>query len=223
MEASSAQPIEPTGPPLLPGPLVDLFLRPSRFFSSHLALGATPYVIFVTFMCGIAYVIGRLDNKLVKADFGKRLDGLTAGVLDSWPLLWGHLLFWGLVAAMFLWELGGWWYTLRVKWSGARDADSFKTRLVYIYSSFVSALPTVVAVVVANILYANYRAYWHAEEVWSSATMIFLFWSCVTSYKGVRAMFPVSPWKARLWFLVLPIVAYSAPLALILYFLGENG
>lgn len=91
----------------------------------------------------------------------------------------------------------------------------------------MSLLIAVVVVVVATILYTNYRAYWHAEEVWSSASVIFPFWSCVTSYKGVRARFPVSPWKARFWFLVLPIGCYSAAPVLLgvlyYYYLSEIG
>ena len=48
-------PLEPMASPLLPGAMASLFLRPRQFFSGHLALGSTPYVVFVTYVCGLAF------------------------------------------------------------------------------------------------------------------------------------------------------------------------
>jgi hypothetical protein len=42
------QAIGPGPSPFWPQHLIDLFVRPTRFFVGHLALGRTPYVVLVT-------------------------------------------------------------------------------------------------------------------------------------------------------------------------------
>lgn len=223
-------PIEPESSPLRPGSLLELFLQPTRFFSGHISRGATPYVVFVTAVCGVAYAMGRVDKQVMKADLGARANALgqvnaldQMGILESWLLFWGFVLLVGLVAAAFLWAVGGWWYRVRIKWSGAPDPDPRTARVVYIYATFVHALPALLVVAVATILYADYRVYWQADEMWPSIGILFPFWSCVTSYKGVRATFDVSSWKARIWFLILPIIVYTLGFGLLAVLYALSG
>jgi hypothetical protein len=63
---------------------------------------------------------------------------------------------------------------------------------------------------VARHLFPNYEAAWHADEFWTSIVIIFAFWSCITSYTAVTSVFSLSLWKARVWFLFLPIAVYAA-------------
>jgi hypothetical protein len=114
----------------------------------------------------------------------------------------------GLIGAVSLWYLGGWWYNLRVRWSGVPSHDKRQGRLIYIYSGLVEALPSLSYALLATAIYANYQAAWDAEELWSSLLLVFPFWSVVVSYRGVRTSFPVKPWPARLWFLILPSLMY---------------
>ena len=199
----------------MPGPLVDLYVRPGRFFSGQLALGATPYVLFVTLVCGLTGAADRLDRQMIKADLGAR-SSIPAPVLTSWLAYWAFIAAVGALAAGFLWAFGGWWYNVRIRWSGATNADRFTGRLVYIYSSFVHALPALIILVAATAVYDNYQQYWHGDEAWSSAWFVFLFWSCVTSYKGVKTVFSVTQWKARVWFFFFPMVTYVAAFAAVI-------
>jgi hypothetical protein len=43
--------------------------------------------------------------------------------------------------------------------------------------------------------------------------VVCLFWSVLCSYRGVRTLFVVSPWLARLWFLILPTLVYGIAMA----------
>jgi len=61
---------------------------------------------------------------------------------------------------------------------------------------------------VQTVAFANYRDAWASDEAWSGLLVIFIVWSCIASYKAVRAAFAVSKWKARLWFLIVPLGFY---------------
>ena len=59
-----------------------------------------------------------------------------------------------------------------------------------------------------TLVYDSYRAMWDADEIVSVLLLVFPFWSCVVSYRGVLARFDVRRGRARLWFLILPMALY---------------
>ncbi len=204
-------PIEPESSPLLPRNLVDLFVRPRRFFTGQLALGKTPYIIVAAWCYGIATSVDRIDQEILKSQLGRSnpfAQRLVSTVTESWPLFWAWVLAIGAINGLLLWLIGGWWYRKRLRWSGAADADKRLARLTYIYSSFVLAGPLVLATLFRTALYPNYAAASDAMESLSVLMLVFPFWSVATSYAGATALFPVSKGRARLWFLILPIVFY---------------
>ncbi len=203
--------IGPASSPLWPRHLVDLFVRPRRFFSTKLALGKTPYVVFVTWCYGVSHAIDRVDTELLRAELGRPRpvwEHLGPLIAESWLGFWSWVLLTGGISALFLWWIGGWWYRVRLRWSGAPDPDKRLARLLLIYSSFVFAGPAVVATLVQTAVFPHYSAAFAAEEWYSLALLIFPFWSIVTSYIGVRTLFEVTRWRAVLWFVALPIAVY---------------
>src|SRR5262245_51498447 len=64
-------PIAPGHSPFWPQHLVDLFVRPTTFFKSQLALGKTPYVVLVTWALGVSAVIDRIDTRVVEAELSQ--------------------------------------------------------------------------------------------------------------------------------------------------------
>ncbi len=213
-----ATPIEAGPSPLWPQHLVDVFLRPTRFFSSQLALGKTPYLVLVTWCYGIASAMDRIDQELLRAEFGRARPGWEVWgpiVTQSWSGYWGFVLAAGVFSGLFLWWLGGWWYRVRLRWAGDPSPDARRARLVYVYSSFVCAGPVIVLALLQTVAFENYAAAWNADEFYSSMLVIFLFWSLATSYLGARALFHVSRWRAQLWFLVLPAGLYVVALGVV--------
>jgi len=174
--------------PFWPQRLMEVFFRPSTFFSSQLALGKTPYMILVTWCYGIAQAMEQVDKNILRAEMGRSRPGweaISPFILDSWPSYWGFVIALGAISAVFLWTLGGWWYRMRLKWSGAVNPDAKLARLVYIYSSFVWAGPVVLLGFLQTLVFSSYREAWMADEIWSSAILIFPFWSPVNLSHGV--------------------------------------
>jgi len=180
--------IDPAPSPLWPRHLVDLFVRPRSFFSRNLALGHTPSVVLVTWCYGISNAIDRVDTELLRSELGRPRPGwelLGPLVAESWLGFWLWILAGGALGGLFLWWVGGWWYRLRLRWSGAAAPDKRLARLLLVYSSFVFAGPAVVAAVIRTLAYPNYAAAYAAEEWFSVLPIIFPFWSIATSYVGV--------------------------------------
>ena len=101
-----------------------------------------------------------------------------------------------------------WWYRKRLQWSGA-SADSGLARTVYLLAAQVYTLPLLVYTIWETVHYPSPRAAFDGDDPWALLVLLFLFWSVVVSYRGVRQIFTVRPWPARTWFLILPCGVYS--------------
>jgi hypothetical protein len=202
--------IDPGPSPFWPRHLVDLLLRPTRFFTEQLGLGRTPYVVLVTWALGMSSVIDRIDTRIMQAelrDDPARWQALEL-LIGTWPRLWAVVLLGGVIGGALYWWIGGWWCRVRLRWSGAESPDKRLARLLLIYSSFVFAGPTVLALVGQTLLYPNYLVAYESEFVFSISLLFMVVWSLFTTYKGALALFQVSRSRARVWFIVLPAVYY---------------
>jgi hypothetical protein len=196
----------------------DLYLRPTRFFrSTELGRGRTWLVL--VWLMGMAGTIDQMDRNLFRATIGNPRPGWYAWgqpVVESWLKFWPWILVIGVLVAAFAWYVGGWWFNLRVRWSGDRNFDRREGRLVYTFAGAVSAIPAVIYALLATAIFESYYDAWISDEAWSSVILVFPLWSVATTYRGVRAKFEVRRWPARFWFVILPILF----LVLILGMLG---
>lgn len=213
LDAPTPELPEPIGPgpsPFWPQHLIDLFIRPTRFFTGQLGLGRTPNALFVTWIVGISAAIDRIDTRLVQAelrDDPARWESIER-LLATWPRFWGFALAAGVVGGAAYWWIGGWWCRVRLRWSGADAPDPTLARLLLIYSSFVFAGPTVLSVAYQTTLHPSYIAAYQSESLLPLAVLAMIFWSIGTTYKGALALFDVSSARARIWFVALPLLFY---------------
>jgi hypothetical protein len=189
----------------------DLLFHPTRFFQT-ISIGRGRVWLVAVLALGVSTTIARIDQNMLRADLGRPRPGwqtVEPYVTQSWIGFWIFVLAFGVISAIAQWYLWGWWYTVRLRWSGAVDADRRTARLVLIFAAAVWSVPSVVWAVISTVVYPHHRAAWESTTIWALLLVPFLFWSVVVSYKGVRATFPVRPRAARTWFLMLPLVAYA--------------
>jgi len=191
-----------------------LYSSPRRFFQ-HFDRTATAFsTAYASLIVGVAAVMDRISTEMMRYEFtGERSSSDT--LFNSWFTYWTHCLVAGVISALFFWAIGGWWYRVRLQWSGAASPDACLARRVYIFASLIADLPTFLTGIVATAMYATPG---DAEYATSWADVVFLllpFYSVFVSYRGVRTLFDVTRWKARLWFLVLPVAVYGVAIAVV--------
>lgn len=195
-----------------PYDMFSLFFRPGRFFASQNVYNSDSYAIMALLCYSITRSIDRIDKEIARDSFGVRRSALDTleqiGLFDSWAVFWVIVVVVGAIGAPFIWWLGGWWYGLRVRWSGVTAPDMRSVRLIYTYSALVQSLPMLLMTLASTFLYANYAEDYASDSPVALIILIFPFWALITSYVGVRTSFPVSRWKALFWFLIGPLLLY---------------
>ncbi len=198
--ASPAQPVKSPNYGLW---LVYLYLRPRKFFAQFIHDHLPPLTALCAWMMGFASAYERVEARM--------LTGKLPPQFNSWGFALGVAAAAGVLGAVMYFYIGGWWYRLRLRWSGAKDPDARLARRVYLYASTVCTLPAVVAVGVNVATYPTPIASASGGgTTWDFVVLLALLWSVVTSYIGVRVVFGVKGLLPALWFLILPILLGGA-------------
>jgi hypothetical protein len=180
------------------------------------------WVLSAAWIFGMVLAFDRVDQLIFWAEIGSMEESSgTLGQLlaDSWWYYWGFVFLAGAFLGLLAWLVGGWWYWLRVYWSGDPEPSIPHSRAVYLSASLVVALPSILFKVAETVIFDNYMAAWSGRGMWSSVLMILPFWSYVVSFSGVRAVFDAKRWAALLWFLILP--AFLAVFTLFVWFIMQ--
>jgi hypothetical protein len=181
---------------------VTLLLDPAAFFAAgvpRLTIGAKLAIIAVMGLSG-------------GADRTAQIMG-NGPLSSDWAMFWGAALGAGVLLGPLNWFLGGALFRLRVRFAGARGCDDREAQGIYALCELVSDVSLLAWTLVATAAFAA-----PLELPISFTVMIAIGWRLFVGYQGVRARFPVSPWKARLWFIILPGLLYVAVLVKVRWF-----
>ena len=183
--------------------VVDLVLHPERFFAALLRDRNNQLPLLAIWLRGMAGAIDSLDMRISTGRLAA-----DSPILSSWVTLWLTVIAAGVIGGALVWLLGGWWYRVRLRFSGARDVDERAARLVFIHAELVWAVPMLVWTILVTPIYPTYHAA-HMDAPLTLSVIATLPWSIWVSYRGVRQCFDVTPVKARIWFLILPLTVLA--------------
>ncbi len=170
---------------------IDLLLRPAAFFHERRPTIRGKAAFAIVIFMGLEVAADRYEG------VAKRL-----GAPGSVAILAGALLGSLFIAGPLHYFIGGGWCRLRIRFAGAGDVDPGEARAIFALSEMIRS--------VAVLIYTLLDLALSPVRPWLSPTILLAAaWSQVVSYQGVRASFPVSPWKARFWFLLVPGVFYG--------------
>ncbi len=173
-----------------------LFFRPTAFFS------ALPPTVpaGLCFLC--MWILG-ISQAIDGAEFQFWM-GRQKPTLASWALFWGSATVGGLIGGMIWSYLFGWWYRLRLTWSGADHPEPALARWVYVLANLVAALPVLAWAAFATLLHPTPKAAMQADSWWDITPFIYLPWSFWSCYAAARATFRVRRAAGILWFILIP-------------------
>jgi hypothetical protein len=188
--AAAAHDPAPAAPGILSG-AIDLLLRPATFFGERRPRITGKAALAVVAAMGLEIASDGHDR------LAERL-GNGAGFAMLAGMLLGSLF----VGGPLRWLIGGGWFNLRIRFSGAAEVDHERARAIFALSEMIRT-GAVLIYTLLDLTLAPVRP-------WLSPTILLaVAWSQFAAYQGVRVAFPVSPWKARVWFLLVPGLFYG--------------
>ena len=136
--------------------------------------------------------------------------GKMGFLTQSWISYWGIVAIVAIFSSFIIWFVYGWWYEIRLKWSGVKGESSDLIRTVNMMQWSIIAIPTLILTIIYTFIYENYLDAFLAGELWSPIILLFFtLYSCWVSYIAVKTVLNANKY-ALFWFLILPLLIYSS-------------
>ncbi|MCA9306527.1 MAG: YIP1 family protein [Phycisphaerales bacterium] len=191
--------------------IVYLFFRPRTFFRHFIDNKWPSLLVACAWMFGMARASERFITR------GTISGTQNNPILASWSVFWPAVLIGGAISGLLYFYIGGWWYRLRIKWSGDPDPDKVFARRVYLYAAQIIAIPSMVILISTAPMYASPADMADAPFAWwDLLPLLFVPWSFIASFIGVRTVFDTGLIRSLIWFLILPITFIAIALALVI-------
>lgn len=200
--------------------LLYLVFRPRLFFETFVLRSLPALTALTAWLYGTVSVMDRVETRVL---LSSRHSPIYEALRRNWTAYWLFSAGMGLLSGLFYFWIGGWWYRVRLRWSGAADPDPGLARRVYLYASQAYVVPFVLYVTWESAVYASPSIAAAGDDFGGLIVVVAAFWSCYISYRGVRTAFEVRRWPARFWFALLPGLLYAGTVALILAVLFLGG
>lgn len=190
---------------------VELLLRPERFLRALVRFRPDAKPLLLIWIVGVSASLANLSSRItVMNTMGLEIPTFFTQWVKVWPLVIAG----GLVAGPVAWIFHGWWYRVRLRFSGAPpDQISHNAaRLVWLYATAVWAVPAVAVDLMATPLHTDLQAA-ITKDFFGLTVLAMCCWACYVSYRGAVSCFPVKRGPARWWFLILPLAVYGCQIA----------
>ena len=201
--------------------VLNLFINPRRFFGDQAVYRNKILTVLATWFFGMEIAITEIDRRLLPSlAFAKNgvPNQAIELVVSSWHTFWATVVFGGVFAAALGWVVAGWWYGIRLKWSGAKSPDALRVRKVFVFQELIYVLPLLALAIAESMVFATYKEAWRAGFLWTGAPLfLFFVLSCRASFSGATTAFVVSRSRAMVWFVALPILTYLLALGFVIY------
>ena len=187
------------------GGWLDMVLRPERFFPEGARKLKPSLLVLLVYALGIAAAMDRIEFSTLRSATPSSLDKIG----ESWSLYWVSVMVGGLVSGPIAYFLGGWWYWLRARWSGAKGPESRLARRVYALTSSIVTLPAIALVALQTAQEADPASMWAGGSL-AATTLVTPFFSTFVSYRAAVTTFALSRGRALFWFAAFPGLFYGA-------------
>jgi hypothetical protein len=190
-------------------PLIELFFQPDRFFSRSNIYNMGNLHGLSAWVVGMSATMDRIDRNMMQAMVHETPSKSIQFISQSWLHYWGVVMAIGIISALILWWVGGWWYGKRLTWSGALPFDPDRASKTYVYQSLVKDIPMLCIGLYSTLRFSDYPTSRKTDSLWSIALLVCAtLLSCWVSFNAATTAFDVSKKKAVFWFLALPITVY---------------
>lgn len=188
-----------------------LFFRPGTFFAEMDAPKNQLWVAAFALTYGLSYAVGQTETNTLRGQ-GAPFE------ISGWPQFWLAHIPIAILAAAFVFSLGGAWYKFRVRLSGTPGADIRAVRRVYLSAAQIVAIPSILYTLIKTFRYETPLDAALADPTWlDTILLVFPFWSLYASFRGVRTVFKTRKAATAIWFLILPGIFVLLAFAFMFY------
>jgi hypothetical protein len=200
--------------------LAYLFFAPRIFFRHFVAPPANILTVLAAWIWGMSGAIDRIAMRTATSPESVYI------VTRQWSSYWIAMLILGAIAGVLHYVIGGWWYRVRLVWSGAQDVDHALARRMYLFSAQIIALPVLLMTLTESVRFANPVEAFHAETGREMAVLGLMgialpCWSSWISFAGANALLTLRRGRALFWLLILPCAFYALVAGLLIVMLAE--
>ena len=191
--------------------LFNLYVRPRRFAAQvEDAVDDTYWTLFFAWLVGIVSTVERIDTRISQSELaGRSVPFLSLEWINSsWFNYWILVCIGGVISGVFFWFLAGWWYQLRLRFSGAMNVSATTARALSTWQFAAAAIPALAAILFDTFVETSYLSARENATSLSYVLLIPVFWSIWTSYSLATATHHLKKWPGLGWFVLLPAVFY---------------
>ena len=170
----------------------------------------TYWTLFFAWVVGIVSTVERIDTRISQSELAGRSVPFISleWINSSWFNYWILVCIGGVISGVFFWFLAGWWYQLRLRFSGAMNVSATTARALSTWQFAAATIPALAAILFDTFVETSYLSARENATSLSYVLLIPVFWSIWTSYSLATATHHLKKWPGLGWFVLLPAVFY---------------
>jgi hypothetical protein len=201
---------------------IDFFFNPIGYIRKNwFFLFDNKLEIVILIIAGTAIAIDDIMGKVASyAITGNILTEIADKALFSWWRYWLNILINSSLNGIGIYFIKGWWFNIRLKFSGNNEADIKKCRSIAIYLNMIKSAPILVLIFISSLflpnIYATYsnKYYQIFYTIVVNGMMIPLIYF---EYRVAIENFTVDKKKLIIWFIYIPVILLILTIGLFIY------
>ena len=201
---------------------IDFFFNPVAYIRKNwFILFDKRLEIVILIISGTAIAIddimGKVDSYAIT---GSIITEIADKALFSWWRYWLNILINSSLNGIGIYFIKGWWFNIRLKFSGDNEADIKKCRSIAIYLNMIMSTPILILIIISSLFLPNIYATYSNKyfqlfyTILVGGMMIPLIYF---EYRVAIENFNVDKKRLIIWFTYIPVILLVLTIGLLIY------
>jgi hypothetical protein len=165
-----------------------LFFQPTKLFAPNVSIKYNFWIVFLFFLvssfCTLASIYFEQDVSKMFLQFGNKKSFIYV-----------------LTFYIFIWYVWGYFFNLRLKWSGVTNFNKIESRILMIYTDFIWLF---FGSIIDFVFYKNHAI--NDNYLCFSFSLSTHIYSCFITYLAIKNKFNIFGIKSFFWFVLFPTI-----------------
>jgi len=192
---------------------IDLFFNPIAYLRKNWIIESDKMMtIFILILAGTSNAIDDIMWKVVNYNI---LENIIAEISDkalfSWWIYWLYVIINSSIKGLVIWVIGGWWFNIRLGFSGDNKSDIKKCRSIVVYLNMIKSLPVFMLIIISTIFFQDIYSTYSNEFIQILYAILFnsmIITLIYFEYRIAFEKFDVDKKRVKIWFIYIPSVLF---------------